>query len=178
LVGELLFLRDCAIPAFGPRAAVDAWVGPFDAPRDFRFSELDVEVKAVARDSATIRISSLEQLAPAGAPITLAKIVLEAVTEGGGEAMSVQDVVNDVRENCETDVASATALSQRLLAAGYRDLREYESIFFVSSPPVFYGCGNGFPALLPDGVPDGIVQASYHIDVASIARFAIPHWQQ
>lgn len=178
LVGELLFLRDCAIPEFGPKGAVDAWVGPFDAPRDFRLPDLDVEVKAVARDSATVRISSLEQLAPAGAPITLARIVLEAVSEESSEASSVQSIVNDVRTSCEGNMDAALALTQRLSAAGYQDMPEYDKVFFQSKPPVFYGCGEGFPALVPGGVPQGIVQGTYQIDIASIAKYVIPDWRQ
>ena len=45
LVGELLFLKDTAIPRWGGSLSLTGWEGPFDAPHDFVFPELNVEVK-------------------------------------------------------------------------------------------------------------------------------------
>lgn len=178
LVGELLFLRDCAIPTVGPQVGVSAWIGPFDAPRDFRFAELDVEVKTLARDARSIRISSAEQLDPGGAPIILAAIVLENSTEESGQATSVSAIVSKVRDCCEPDSEALSGLSQRLSAAGYSDLPEYETIFFVSRPPVFYGCSETFPRITLATLPDGVVECSYGISIASIAPFIISDWRQ
>lgn len=178
LVGELLFLRDFAIPALGPRAAVEGWVGQLDASRDFHFASVDVEVKAVGSDASTIRISSAEQLQRADAPIVLAKTVLESVSGDAQGAFSVLQIVNDVRLKCEPDDDVAAALSQRLWAAGYADRDEYGKIHFVAKPPVFYEVVRNFPVLVPAVLPHGIVQCTYQIEIASIARFSIADWSQ
>jgi hypothetical protein len=178
LVGELLFLRDLAIPAFGPRNAVDAWVGPLEAPRDFRFAELDVEVKTLTRDASTIRISSLEQLERAGAPILLATIVLESAADKSGGATSVQSIVERVKALCEPDADVVAALSQRLWAAGYVERPEYEGLLFLSKPPVFYVCVDEFPRISRAEIPKGVVQCIYQIAIASISQFRTTDWRQ
>jgi Putative PD-(D/E)XK family member, (DUF4420) len=178
LVGELLFLRDLAIPAFGPRSAVEAWVGPLEAPRDFRFAELDVEVKTLTRDAPTIRISSIEQLERAGAPILLATMVLESAADKSGGAISVQSIVEGVKALCEPDADVVAALSQRLWAAGYIERPEYESLLFLPKAPVFYVCSDEFPRISRTEISEGIVQCVYQISIASIARFHTTDWRQ
>jgi hypothetical protein len=178
LVGELLFLRDFAFPALGARAAVEGWVGPFDAPRDFHFASVDVEMKAIGSDASTIRISSAEQLQRADAPIVLAKMVLEGVAADVHGAFSVQQIVNDVRTKCEPYDDVVAALSQRLWAAGYADRDEYGKIHFASKTPAFYEVVRDFPVLVPAVLPHGIAQCTYQIEIASIARFLILDWRQ
>lgn len=177
LIGELLFLRDHAIPKLGTSAAVGGWVGPLDAPRDFRFHDCDVEVKAIGRDVHTVRISSAEQLASGGVPISLAVFVLESAAQGGLGAFSAQEIVNSIRTLCEPEVETVTALLQRLSAAGYIDVPEYEKIFFVAKPPTFYSCTQEFPVLIPATLPEGIIQCTYQIDLASISNFETADWR-
>lgn len=178
LVGELLFLRDCAMPEVGARSAVNFWVGQLDAPRDFRFPEIDVEVKALQRDAAVVRISSADQLEPAGGPITLATIVLESVSQSHSGAFNVQELVTSVRGVCEPDTDVAEAFSQRLWAAGYVDRDEYAQVCFVSRPPIFYDCNEEFPRITRGGLPAGIVECTYQVSIGAIEPFRIKDWKQ
>ena len=178
LVGELLFLGDYAIPSFGAKLAVDSWVGPLDAPRDFRFVDLDVEVKALGRDSTTVRISSLEQLEESGAPIVLAALTLESAVDDKGGAVSVHELVERVRTLCEPDADIVTALNQRLWAAGYTDRPEYRSMYFLLRGAEFYECRKGFPWIVRSDVPAGIARCAYEIEIASIREFRVAEWRQ
>lgn len=177
LVGELLFLRDCAIPEMGARSAVNSWVGPLDAPRDFRFPEIDVEVKALQRDAVVVRISSSEQLEPAGGPITLATVVLESVAHSYAGAFNVKELVAAVRRLCEPDIDIADALSKCLWAAGYVDRDEYAQIHFVSRAPLFYDCNEEFPRITRDRLPTGIIECTYQVSIGAIEPFRIRDWK-
>lgn len=177
LVGELLFLRDCAIPILGPSMAVRSWVGPFDAPRDFRFDDVDVEVKAIARDAKAVNISSLEQLEPSGVPIVLSTVILESVAEGSQSAWSVRSIVGDVRARCEPTASIIGDLSERLWAVGYVDSPEYEKVWFRSKGRRFFACAEEFPKLVSNVVPAGVVRCAYQIDLDSIEKFSIPDWR-
>lgn len=176
LVGELLFLRDCAIPALGVKDAVDSWVGPFEAPRDFRFADRDVEVKALTRDAKTLRISSLGQLEDAGVPIFLCRVVLESSTAAQEGAFSVHELVQSVLRGCEAEANVLMALKQRLWAAGYVDLDEYRNVHFLSRGMEYYACTEGFPRLTSSTVPAGIVSAAYDIDLVTIKAREVQSW--
>jgi len=178
LVGELLFLGDHAIPSFGAKLAMDSWVGPLDAPRDFRFADLDVEVKTLGRDSATVKISSLTQLEESGAPIVLAALVVESAVDDTGGAVSVHQLIERIRGLCEPDADIVTALNQRLWAAGYADRPEYKSVYFLPRGVEFYACGNDFPRIVTSHVPAGITRCVYEIELASIRQFRINEWRQ
>lgn len=176
LVGELLFLRDSAIPTLGIKSAVDGWVGPFEAPRDFRFADRDVEVKALTRDAKALRISSIGQLEEAGVPIFLCRVTLEYSTADQEGAFSVHDLVESVHRKCETEANVLTALKQRLWAAGYVDLNEYRDIHFLSRGLEYFACTADFPKLTSGNVPEGIVGASYDIDLATIRAHEVQSW--
>lgn len=177
LVGELIFLRECAIPALGASAAVDGWVGQFDAPRDFRYADVDVEVKTHSRDSADIRISSAEQLDPAGVPIVLATIELDLVQADTAGSFSVDALVKHVRAACEPEANAVEGLDQRLWAAGYVPDPHYEKVYFRNSGPVLHLCGDGFPRLIRSELPAGITKCSYEIALAAMRGFRISEWR-
>lgn len=177
LVGELVFLRDCAIPAVGAHVAVEAWVGQFDAPRDFRFSDVDVEVKSHSRDSEVVRVASVEQLDPAGAPIVLVTLELEVASADAAGSFSVDSIVSDVRNLCEPDQDAVEALNQRLWAAGYVSDPHYERTFFRNQVPVFHLCGVGFPRLVRSELPAGIIRCSYEIAIGAMKDFRVTDWR-
>lgn len=67
LFGELLIVWQL-IHRCGAAAALAAWRGPLDEPKDFRLGELAVEVKTRRGGRHCVEISSADQLDPAGIP--------------------------------------------------------------------------------------------------------------
>ncbi len=82
LCAELNFLLSEAIVAVGPRAAVAAWKGPYDAPKDFVFDFAEVEIKAVHQQPRAYCISSLEQMTDNGKPLYLWAQVVDLHSAG------------------------------------------------------------------------------------------------
>ena len=155
LIAELLFLADHVIPEEGAEAAVAAWVGPFEAPRDFRFQKGDVEVKSVWRDSASVRITSVEQLEDGGVPIKLGIVVLEPSQSGTADSFSCAGLIARLRRLCEPSETAVSALNERLWAVGYTDIPEYQDIYFASRPFTFFDCREDFPRIRRIAVPGG-----------------------
>ena len=63
LFGELYFLKNELIPAFGLERALEAWVGSDKDKQDFRFNGINVEVKTYTEGNrGKVTISSVEQL--------------------------------------------------------------------------------------------------------------------
>ena len=177
LVGELLFLADEAIPARGPVASIEAWVGPFEAPRDFKFEQQDVEVKTVWRDSSRVRISSIDQLEPAGVPIALAIVILESSTSEGTGCFSCAQLVDRVRTLCSGHESAVSGLQERLWAVGYVDLPDYEKVFFTSRKFAFYRCNDEFPRIRRSALPIAVQVCRYEIALDAIAPFALNSWR-
>jgi hypothetical protein len=177
LIGELLFLLDHAIPALGARASIEAWVGPFEAPRDFRLPERDIEIKAVHRHSRSLQVSSLEQLADLGVPLRIGVVAIEICVASETNSVRLTDLVARIRSHCEPDTELVAAFNERLWAIGYSDLEEYEHFCFVAQQFEFYKCDAGFPRIVPSMVAPGILECIYSIDLRTISSFAIPDWK-
>ena len=105
LIAELSFLIDEAVPFAGPEAALRAWRGPFDAPKDFVFADREIEVKATSHQPKSLHISSLEQLIPIPSDHA-------AIAEGwGSEAMAA--LIQSQPQRRRTRGGSASSASRK-----------------------------------------------------------------
>lgn len=177
LVGELSFLLDEAIAAVGPRAAVAAWRGPYDAPKDFVFEHVEVEVKSVHRQRGRLNISSLEQLSDAGRPLYLWTRVVELTSTAPGEPTAVSALMSRMRAAVSHDADAAEGLEQSLRAAGWEDRPEYETRGVIFGASTCYDVGAGFPRLDRDDVPGAIATCRYEICIDELAPFVTSTWR-
>src|SRR5208283_4494312 len=86
LLGELIFLRDFAIPeSESPGAAVSSWAVPEPLSKDFQYSGGAIEVKSsVSREHTKVHISGERQLDDTGfVSLCLLAVLLEKVATGG-----------------------------------------------------------------------------------------------
>jgi hypothetical protein len=76
--------------------AMSAWTGPLDEPHDFRFDDVEIEVKTTWRHRRVHPISSLEQLlGTAGRRLFLLSLQMEAA--GAGAGWTLPEQVEEVR---------------------------------------------------------------------------------
>lgn len=177
LAAELAFLLEEAIRAVGPVAAAMAWVGPYEAPKDFAFASVEVEVKATHRQRRAIRVSSLEQLTDAGLPIYLWCQVVEVERGVADEPdRTLSALVRRVRAAFAGDGAAAERIEDALRAAGYEDRAEYESVVVRFGPSSCYAVREGFPRIQRPDVAAGIGECAYEVLVAVAAPFLSGTW--
>jgi len=170
LVGELIFLRDFAIPQKGPAEALHSWRGPLGATHDFQFATGAVEVKAVT-DSLIAIISSAEQLDSSGERLFLSAIRLHGTMEDTPESFSVADLVLSLRDMFVTDASATTEFEDKLSLCGYADAREYESRRFLVKETRHFEVEPNFPRLVPSMLAAGIVSVSYGVDLRRCDAF-------
>lgn len=178
LCAELDFLRAEAIRVVGLRAAVTAWVGPRDAPKDFVLDCAEVEVKAVHQQPREYCISSLEQLTDAGKPLFLWARVVELGRAQEPNPHSVAALVDKVRAEMATDPVATEELEIRLRLAGYEDRPEYASRVINFGPATCYRISPGFPRIERPPTPPGIISCQYRIQVAALDAFRVSTWQE
>jgi hypothetical protein len=146
LVGELLFLR----LMWGRKgmAAVDAWLGPFGEPHDFRIGKREFEVKATTSTQRTHTINGLEQLVPSDeCDLFLVSILLGPA--GSDSGITLVELVSEL----STALAGAKEESERLASAleacGFRpaDAAHYSRRYVLRRPMAIVRVDKSCPAI-------------------------------
>lgn len=170
LVGELMFLRDELLPRMTPRAAVAGWTGPERGAHDWEFEGFGFEVKATtAQEPVSVGITNISQLDPCGLPNLYLVVVWLAKGPGPGETLP--DLVAAVRTAVGSD--ASLAVEDKLLASGYADsdADHYRAEHYELRSLSYYAVTAGFPKIVSQDVPNGVVAVRYEIALPSIAPF-------
>lgn len=176
LAAELNFLVSEAIPAVGARAAVAAWVGPFEAPKDFVFEHAEVEVKAVHRQSRKVTISSLEQLSDAGLPLYLWTRVVDLDVGDSDDPASITRLVMQVRGAVAHDAGASEGLELGLRTVGYEDKPEYLTRVVRFGRSTCLGVTSDFPRIQRSAVSGAIIACRYDVATIELDRFQVATW--
>lgn len=173
LIGELWFLRTVALPLVGPDAAVKGWLGPLDAPHDFLLGTSLVEIKTCLPGSSDVAITSLQQLDAGDASLYLGVVTLASVTGTTMDAFTAAELLTRIRQDIEMSQDAGTEFELRLAETGYADDEEYTRSWYHISGLRYFHVRHDFPRLIPAGVPDGVRDVTYTIDLRSCAPFAV-----
>jgi hypothetical protein len=176
LLAELRFLQFEAVPIRQALPGLTAWKGPDRGTRDFRFPDVEVEIKAITRTGKTVTISSIEQLSDAVVPVILAAGVVELFDDPLGAQSSVADFVAQLRKLLEANKDAQEMFETKLARAGYADLPAYSERFVSFGPLGFYLIKSEFPRLNRPALHAGIVSATYDVSIQSLEPFRVRHW--
>jgi hypothetical protein len=166
LIGELVFLSRCAIPAKGRRTAVEAWAGPLQADQDFRFSDRLVEIKCAGAGSLCVTISSAEQLDAHGTDLFLCCVSVESASETVPDAFSLTGLVGSIRATLADDADAIAMFDERLALAGYTENPEYDGRYFLVSGIRYYTVADEFPRLRRSRIPAAVRALNFDLDLA------------
>lgn len=172
LIGELLFLERL-VNHLTPKAAIEAWRGPLDEPKDFVFSDRAVEVKARHVGKDAVKISSEHQLQVIdGQQLSLAVVALSpSIAEAPG-GISLDSLVQRVREAVITlDPSADEGFDARLLSAGYSTEQDYSDTWWLPVATSAYAVGEGFPRIEATGLPEGVSLVTYWLRLDLCAPF-------
>ncbi len=174
LFGELLFFE--RLTAAGVTDTVRTWVGPDRQAHDFRWGELEFEVKTTSGAARVHTINGMSQLqASLGCRLFLISMQLTDAGTGGG---SLRELVDTVRGRLGTQ--DRQEFDRRLERAGYLDRHapHYGRRRRLRGEPVLIEVGDGVPRLTPDAVaalplafaPSRIRNVVYDIDVSGLGH--------
>jgi hypothetical protein len=172
LFAELRFLRDTLLPIVGAASAVLAWQAPDRTSKDFAHAGVAVEVKSrFKKASASVRISSEDQLDQAGFELILAVLTLDSEAH---EGETLPTLVKSLRASLASSIAAISRFDDRLLRAGYLDAHEdyYGGTTYVATAS-YFSVRDGFPRLIRADLPPGVSHVVYDVDLAALAPFAI-----
>lgn len=171
LFGELLALTTLA--SVNPVRAVECWSGPDQAVQDFRSSHGAIEVKTTVREDLSVKISSLDQLDPAGLPfLVLAYIRLE---QGPAGASTLDDVIHGLikLDVPEVELIEKAAKYGHLYREGVND-----HLRFTVVDRRFWLVGSEFPGLRRSDLPahrsDPVSSLSYRLSLVGAPNALTP----
>lgn len=169
LFGELTFLRQ-VIERTTEQEALAAWEGPESVQQDFILSNMAVEVKTLSgRERNSIRISSEDQLESLNDRLFLKVFRLSEIPESD-RAVSLNGLVRQIADTL-SDHSAIELYYDKLAVAGYAELQEYDNPEFVVAEENLYCVNEEFPKLVRSGVPEGISNVRYGIDIERIKKF-------
>lgn len=172
LVGELLFLEQEAFKNYGKPIAVQGWVGPNGADRDFVYADTWFEIKAADPSATAVGISSVEQL-DIDQEGQLVIFFLESTSPTASASISLTEQVNRVRNQLQGDPEAALLFENKLLELGYIDRKEYNEYVFVERGRKFFCVNESFPRLRRKTVPIGVQRVEYSISLSAITAWEL-----
>lgn len=165
LFGELLFLKNKILKKFSEIEAFSFWRGPYGEQQDFGIGTTTVEVKTKRGTSVPyVQISSADQLDCKNENCFLYVITLNVAPQASPEAITLNDIVLDIKKTLES--AEALDLFETLLAeAGYIELPEYSDTSYVISRESVYQLNDVFPRLISAMLPVGVHTVEYRVEL-------------
>jgi len=170
LVGELLFLESRITKSKNILSAIEGWSGADNADQDFLYSDGWFEVKSISLSSASVFISSLEQL-DCNDEGTLVIQKVEKTSPDKKGSFSLNDIVYRIIERLADEPDALDLFRAKLNSCGYIDLQEYSEQKYYHSETVQYRVDESFPKLTTKDVPTQIIAANYEISLPTLTSW-------
>lgn len=167
LIGELLFLRDFAIPHWGIDTAIESWTGPEKTHKDFSCKDEWFEIKTITAGKETVRISSIEQL-DSDIDGTLVIYSLEKMSPSFN-GVKLNDLVTELYTVFSP--AQKDALLNKLVLFGFDFNPAYDNLVFSVTDKSAYQVNKDFPRLERNRVPLPISKVLYDIIISELTPF-------
>lgn len=171
LAGELVLANMLMDSGTEEAIVIRAWKGSEKSHHDFQLPFATVEVKAtIAHNLETVSISSLRQLDATGTKrLFLAQVAMDSHDHGD---RTLPHLVKRMRQRLSAFPVERLEFEEKLLASGYRDKDEahYSQQSFQVRKVRAFRVGESFPKLTHDSIPDGIVEATYQVNLGALVQ--------
>jgi len=172
LLGELLFLEQRISDSGMALSAVQGWSGADGADQDFIYSDGWFEVKSIGISTASVAISSLEQLDCSDSGVLVVQKI-DKTTHERANAFSLNDVVYRMFKALDSESDALDLFRAKLNSYGYIDLQEYSDQKYFHSETVMFRVDKSFPKLTTKDVPSQVISAHYELSLPSLSNWLI-----
>jgi hypothetical protein len=174
LYGELRFLRDYMIPAFGVSNAVQSWKGPRKAQHDFQVSGIGVEVKTGSeKQPQKIKISSEQQLDDRGFNALFLNYISINELTGAGETLLT--IIEEIQSLCLENPMTLDEFDNLLILAGYLESHreKYSKKGYSNRNSYLFRIKECFPRITETDLRNGVGNVEYTIDLSACLPYTI-----
>lgn len=169
LIGELVFLKEFLFDKYGKNIALQSWIGPDKADQDFVCDDSWYEIKATVSGSATIKISSIEQLDTVNDG-ELVVVYLDKTSYANPNRITLNGIVDEIEKSLDNG-EQRQLLRDILIRQGYIHRNEYDEHGFVCTIINRYAVTQSFPALRKKDIPTAIANSNYLLSLSAIQDF-------
>jgi hypothetical protein len=181
LIGELLFIKNNLIPAFGVGQSVKFWQGPEGLPQDFNVNDSAIEVKCqLGTTTPYIKISSVDQLCPQLPEMYLFVVTLGKTIPDAANSINLPKLTTQIIDILKSDAPEQLErFNDHLLQVGYFESDRYLDFNYIFIGEKMFHVGDGFPRICPRDIPQGIINLSYSIGLSECVQFEKkPAWME
>lgn len=175
LVGEIWFGSHQLCRRWPIAEVFQSWGGPHGAHQDFQFHDGNLfEVKAVRPGIDWVQISSEHQLDASDRRLVLAVVTLDDAEAGSSGSLTLPALLSYVRGHLASTPRATQAFEDAL--SEFRDPFThsfYSTHAFSVQGSLLHAVSEGFPRLVPEGIPEGVSDIKYHLAIESIASFVV-----
>lgn len=168
LIGELMFLKDKAIPSYGETDGLKGWSGPEPTHKDFSYGNDWFEIKSINGFKNTVHISSLEQLDSEfnGKLIVYSFEKMSPSFNGSNLNKLVELILNSFEFEENKDV-----FVSKLKQVGYSYNEIYDNFIYNFIKCDEYRVNSEFPRIKKENLPVGVSKVQYEIVLTEIEKF-------
>lgn len=170
LIGELLFLKNYAIPHFGENLAIQGWSGAEYTTKDFSYGSDWFEIKTTSTQKREVVISSFEQL-ESDFPGHLVIYCLEKMSSASN-GVTLNNLVREIL-NSICLVENKDTFKNLLLDYHYifGSNEEYDSYVYRIESAVSYKVSLDFPKISRKQIDKRIQKIAYAIPLSEIIKY-------
>jgi len=176
LFGELFFLAKFlnnrqSISAYN---VVDKWVGIEAAIRDFRGANWAVEVKTTkANNQDIVKINGARQLDED--LVNNLFLYHLSVDASGSNGINLNQMVDNVRQLLNQDLAALQLFEDKLLIIGYlaQHVSKYDEKFYVTRTENIYKVEHNFPRIKETELRSGVEDVEYTISLSMCQNYLV-----
>ena len=167
LLGELLFLKNTAIPTYGATDGLNSWSGPEPTHKDFSYKSNWYEIKSINTFKNSVIITSLEQLDSEldGHLIVYSFEKMSPSFAGVSLNKLVSEILRDLSFDTDKDIFIA-----KLKQVGYSYNEVYDNYVFNLIKRESYLINNDFPRIKADDLQKGITKVQYEVLLSLIEK--------
>jgi len=173
LWGELYFLINVIFKNINI-SYLESWKGPYNAPQDFQFKDLAIEVKTTnAQRPQSIKIANERQLDDTVfTKIYLHVYMLETIES---KTATLPQLISTIRDIIKNDFKLSEYFDDSLIEVGYFDKDEikYSNTSYIIRDYKSYSVGKEFPRIIEKELHFGIGNVSYELSLSACSDFIV-----
>lgn len=171
LLGELIFLNSL-FNIKSSTSILNAWTGPENEDKDFRFGAMGVEVKLTSSKYPKVKITNEGQLDTQN--LTSLFLILYVVEDVKEKGISLNSIIDEIRTKLEPLHEQLKYFNERLMAVGFfdEDRDNYNKEYSIKQEFI-YTISEDFPRIIKSNLPIGVYNTSYNIELSAIVEFLI-----
>lgn len=170
LIGELLFFNYLLENEKTSSSILNAWTGPDNEDKDFRFGSIGVELKLTSSKYPKIKITNEGQLDTQN--LSELFLVLYTVEDVKDNGISLNTLINLIRSKLATNIDELKFFNERLMLIGYfdEDKEHYNKLYSIKKTYCFE-VSSEFPKIIKSQLPLGIYNTSYSIEISALENY-------